>query len=900
MAEPKICGVQYPKELASIAKKADPRDILLANYKELLIERVIIDPQGREIKGRLTKLIQEATKEAQDNRCEGEPLARAIVRCALKKLNFNYNKTTLGGLPQGPAYERPMPDQVGPDQFGHEKVPYPMSDYPGLSYLPVGGLGTPMCEVDYTTCYFKAGHMVQDKAIRIMSVEINGQAYDLSTTPGTYHALYPISERSYDLPIPFSVVQFSPIIPGNYNVSSLPVEIVEVVAENITDQPMTITFTISQENILGWYPQKGEEVEGNPHGNLVWNRQNEGNIAEPIQEGSQVGVLFEKQGDEKAQKDFVRVGAGIAGQIAILSNSIPGQIAIQPVIGQDQNSAGLRMTITLKPGEKINHPIIVAYDDPFYNFQYDPTKPESPGVRMPKYYTRIYGQDGQNAKKIASDALVRYQAWKEKAIEFQRTITADPDLPDFFKQALLNELYVLTETGIWEADQGRLAYLESIDYKMYNTSDVNSYTWALLILFPELEKKDIMELGNLVPLTDPRRRWFGTDRWANIPPAQWKHLYWDMVKQPGAVCHDLGGLLGEGVFPFTNSCNEFNWSNANMWIDLAPKLALRAWRYYTFMKEQTGKEDIEFIRTIYPAIKMALDTLERRWSEKGTHMPISKGIPDTTYDTVVGHGYSPNIATQWLGALEAAAAMAQLVGDQETFDKYKTWYYAGLPAMDKLWNPKGYFNAFVSPDGSTVNENVHSDMLFGEFYLHMIGLNQLVSPERASQALETIYQVNGLAWSDVGEHGPLGLVNLRGPEGQAHGTEQGDEGWTGAMLLNAAYQIKLGMETGNEKLVQNGWNILHGFFNVVYSQSPDSQHWFGRTPEGYANPDDVRYDDKSKKYGNETGRAPKYMRALAIWAVYAALKGNKMPFNIYDEVIPEPEDTFPQPFNGQE
>lgn len=549
----------------------------------------------------------------------------------------------------------------------------------------------------------------------------------------------------------------------------------------------------------------------------------------------------------------------------------------------------------------------MAVDNPYYNFQYDATDPKSPGVRIPKFYTKFYGTDGQNAVKIARDALSRTRSWKQQILDFQKKITGDPALPDFFKQALLNELYVLTETGIWEADRGRFAYLESIDYKMYNTSDVNSYTWAILTLFPELEKKDLLELARLVPLSDPRRRWFGTDRWANIPPAEWKHLYWAPVKDSGAVCHDLGGLFGEGIFPFTNTCNEFNWSNGNMWIDLAPKFALRAWRYYTFMLKQTGKADRDFINSIFPAVKMALNTLERRWGDKKTHIPISKGIPDWTYDTISGHGYTPNVVTQWIGALEAAISMARLVKDYDAAAKYCNWFNNGRYVLDKLWNPKGYYNAFSTPDGSKVNENIHSDMLFGDFYVRMSGLNPVAPKDKAVKALETIYKVSGKKWSEVGNHGPLGIVNLRGPNGEQHKSEQGDEGWTGTMLLNAAYQIKLGQETNNSKLVQNGWEIVHGFFNVVYSHSPDSQHWFGRTPEGYVNPDDMKYDEQKKKYKEgktllngtvvpATGRAPKYMRPLAIWAVYAALKGNKMPFNFYDQTIPDLKDSFPSPF----
>lgn len=935
MVNPITCPVQANQELSSVIIGTDPYHYLLDNYSELLVERVVIDTDGEEIHGRLKGLIQRASADAQENQRAGESFSRAVVRNALRRLNYNFCQTTLGGLATGPAYERAMPDAVSPQNFGHEKVPYPMSDYSQLSYLPVGGLGAPLYEVDSSTFYLRTGHMIQDPiGANNISVSIGNKVYNLADEKGTYYALYPYSERSYNLDIPVSITQFSPVIPGNYIASSMPVEMIELIAHNPTDKPISVTFTVSRENMLGWRPVEGwsvkkskiinlfgkkdiswrklfakpdkenllfkpnakklidkiknerkkkillsllqETQQNKSHALLNWQRDSKNNYSESFSSGTTTGIVFKQKGD---QKKLIRDGMGLAGQISLASNNIPGQVFVSENI--NGNVGSLSITLTLQPGETIKHPVVVAYDNPFYLFQKKVTDPKSHAIRMPKFYTNFYNASGQNAEAIAIDALNNFAGWKGQINAFQDTILDDPALPNFFKQALLNELYILPETGIWEADQGRFAYLEGIDYKMYNTSDVNSYTWAILALFPKLEKNDLLELARLVPLHDPTRHWKGTDRWTKMVPEHYKDLYWGPVKEAGTVCHDLGGFQDNGLFPFTNTCNAFGWSNANMWIDLAPKFALRAWRYYMFIFDQTGERNIQFIKDIYPAVKMSLDTLEKRWADKITHVPKSKGIPDWTYDTISGKGYTPNVVTQWLGALEAAQKMAALVGDDKTLEKYINWFDAGKPVLNKLWNDNGYYNAFSALDGSDPNTSIHSDMLFGDFYARMTGLKPVVPNERASYALRTIYNVNGEAWSKVGNHGPLGLVNLRKFDGTQHRTEQGDEGWTGTMLLNAAYQIRLGKETGNQQLVDNGWKIVHGFYNVVYSNSPDSQHWFGRTPEGYVNPDDLRYNDPKKKYGMESGRAPKYMRALAIWAVYAAVKNNQMPFNIY-------------------
>lgn len=374
MVEGISCVYEMNLELSEVTNDSDPGSVLLSDYLELLKERVIVDNAGREIGNRLSDLLIRAAEDARENQAPEEPFPRAIIRNALRRLNYSYCETTPAGLPTGPAYDRAFPNQVSPQDFGHEKVPYPMSDYSSLSFLPLGGLGTPICEIDYATCYLKEGYMIQDSPIRQMSLKVETpgsrpRTLDLTTAGGTYYGLYPFSERVYDLPFTFSLLQFSPVIPGNYYASSLPVEIMELVAENTTDKPLTLTFTLKQENILGWYPKAGREIPGDPHASLIWNKQNQGDRVTSFGQGNTAGILFTKEGDQRNQ---VRVGSGLAGQIAIatLANSENVQITTR--------GNSLIIKITLQPGEKIKQPITVAYDNPFYNFQYKATDPNSP------------------------------------------------------------------------------------------------------------------------------------------------------------------------------------------------------------------------------------------------------------------------------------------------------------------------------------------------------------------------------------------------------------------------------------------------------------------------------------------------------------------------------------------
>lgn len=54
------------------------------------------------------------------------------------------------------------------------------------------------------------------------------------------------------------------------------------------------------------------------------------------------------------------------------------------------------------------------------------------------------------APEISSYALSRYERWQEDIWRWQSTVLEDPDLPDWYKSALFNELYFVSDGGsVW-------------------------------------------------------------------------------------------------------------------------------------------------------------------------------------------------------------------------------------------------------------------------------------------------------------------------------------------------------------------------------------------------------------------------------------------------------------------
>nr|XP_021410337.1 non-lysosomal glucosylceramidase-like [Lonchura striata domestica] len=125
-----------------------------------------------------------------------------------------------------------------------------------------------------------------------------------------------------------------------------------------------------------------------------------------------------------------------------------------------------------------------------------------------------------------SDAPKHYEEREKKIEAWQNPILENSQLPSWYKSALFNELYFMTDGGtIWVEvppdccaedlqgpagaglshllpvlrEYGRFAYLEGQEYRMYNTYDVHFYaSFALIMLWPKLQislQYDIEEIA---------------------------------------------------------------------------------------------------------------------------------------------------------------------------------------------------------------------------------------------------------------------------------------------------------------------------------------------------------------------------------------------------------------------
>ena len=895
-------AVSAAPALAQDAAAAAARKELGQKYAQLLAEKGVTDEAGREIDGRLDRILAAA-------RANGARTAKDLVKAALADLN--YAAANLAGFPQA-AFDRPIGTRL--EKFGHTIAPTDIEARAEGSGCPVGGIGAGgferLMNGNFSTWFLKLGWMVEDTVWADqfhVFVKSGGRtvAKTLSTTAppassglgawawnypvgkGDYFALYPKSGFSYeenaDLPVKLAVVQFSPILSGNYKETSYPVAVYKWIAQNPTKAPAEVSILLTWENMIGWEAVPARAAAGErPQASSVWDRRSAGNVNEPAADGRSKGILFRRQGQN------VRTGNAMSGSMAIAALEDPGKVRVSvqaafdprgdgadvwtrfaadgsldvsrtsaPAAPGQGTGAAVAVTFTLKPGERLEVPFAIAWDMPYYEFE--------TGARNKKKYAAYFGDGGTSAFRIAAEGLVRAGEW-EKAIDaWQKPSLTNPALPDWFRQALLNELYVLTETSIWDATTNLHSYLESADYLMYGTTDVDSYCWQVLRLWPELETTHMSYLAGTIPLEDASFRAYQyAVTFPDEVPADKKGYYWNTIKQAGMVPHDLGSPRKR---PWV-ILNGFDWQNANYWKDINPKFPLRAYRDFL----ATGSVDIGFLMKMFQASVGALDTLESRFGDKISHVPLNEGIPDQTYDTWKMQGESAYVGLLWLAGLKATVRMGETLasrglaraGDldiREIIVKYKGWFESGRSSLRKLWDERaGYFHIDATKD------DIMTDQLFGVWYADMLGLeaggrDPIVPRADVQRALRTIYDKNVLGFGG----GVMGAVNGRKAGGGQLRSQQGDEVWVGTAYAFAANLVLNG-------LVDEAMHTAYGLYHVVYS--PYGQGYFFKTPEAYLDPDEALWNDPSAKYGEKTFRAMKYMRPGAVWALYEALRKN--------------------------
>ena len=486
------------------------------------------------------------------------------------------------------------------------------------------------------------------------------------------------------------------------------------------------------------------------------------------------------------------------------------------------------MQCRLEPGESIEIPMVISWDLPVTAF--------ATGSQALRRYTDFFGRDATHAAAIAAEALRDWRIWREQIQAWQQPVLDRTDLPEALRMALFNELYDLCSGGsLWSSASpqdpvGRFGVLECLDYAWYESLDVRLYgSLALLQLWPELDKAVLRSFARAIPAADPTPRpigWYFTQGKGRVEAAR---------KVKGATPHDLGAP-NERPWDATNYTA---YQDCNLWKDLASDYVLQVWR--TFKLAPSG-EDISFLAECWPAAVEALRYL-KTFDANDDGLPDNGGAPDQTFDDWPLKGVSAYFGALWIAALEAALAIAQQLQLSTGLDtsseqqEFSSWLAQSRANFDTLlWN--GEYYDIDAESGTPV---VMADQLCGDFYARLLGLPAVVSEANSRSTLKAVRE----ACFESFAGGQLGVANGLRRDGtplDPNGTHP-LEVWTGINFGIASYYRLMG-ET------QTALAITTAVVQQVYSGGLQF-----RTPEAIT--------------GVNTFRACHYLRAMAIWGLWA-------------------------------
>jgi len=650
-----------------------------------------------------------------------------------------------------------------------------------------------------------------------------------------YCALYPRAWTVYNIPeVGVRVIcrQVSPIIPKNYSESCLPTSVFVFSVENNSERDLRVAITFTFKNGTG---SKKDKKGG------VW--------TEPFTKTGCKGVVIHQQIRNQPLNYCLAAKQSGENHVSWCSAFDPygtGEQVWEPLRGVGLLDSANTITQKTRKGEEVaaavssrvqvpkhesrNLEICLSWDNPKIKFR-------NGKKEHTRYYTRYFSSNGTAGPDICDHALSNFCRWEEDIEAWQEPILADSSLPDWFKSAIFNELYFLADGGsVWlEIDEGerlmktdlrheygRWGYLESHEYRMYNTYDVHYYaSWALIDLFPGLQLS--LQL-DILDWSDREDKELMTELYGGKR---------NFRKVANAVPHDLGDPEEE---PWVK-VNSYTIHDVSEWKDLNLKMVIQVWRDVMWVSEKEGKLLLD--RALPTCTKLMEQALT--WDLDGDGLIENGGKPDQTFDSWVMTGPSAYCGGLWLSALSCMADLCDRAGVVGNWKEKLA--LAESAYVNKLWNGK-FFNFDKSERGDKV---IMADQLAGYWYRKLQDKNEdqpFLDKDKVNCCLKTIFEHNVMKFCD----GNMGAVNGMLTSGEIdRSTVQSEEVWTGVTYGLASLMLC-------ENLHDEAFKTAEGVYKTVYEN----------IGLGFETPEAL--------YEKKHYRAIGYMRPLSIWAMSIALR----------------------------
>ncbi|UCH33244.1 MAG: hypothetical protein JSV65_11740 [Armatimonadota bacterium] len=418
-------------------------------------------------------------------------------------------------------------------------------------------------------------------------------------------------------------------------------------------------------------------------------------------------------------------------------------------------------TLHLKPGRSGELRFVLAW---FY-----PDARDSAGRFVGHQYANWFDGSLAVAKHVAGN-----WDWLARRVgEWQDRIYDDPRLPDWLKDQLVNSLYSLARNTSWLKD-GRFTHSESFVGCPITETIVCRFYGSIPIaaFFPELEKNTMRQF----------------------------------------IRHQRG----DGAIPFAFGGGE-NWDAPyyeTQQIINSSEFVLMARRDYFWW------HDREWAGEVYPAVKKAV-AFARTLDTDGDGL-INDELSRQYYDCWQFHGAASYTGGIWLAALKAAAALAQVEGDNAFREECEALFEQARASFErKLWTGS-YYRLWHDTAANTRSDTCLAAQLTGQWYAYLCGLGEILSREHVIAALEHINRANGAGdvWALVNGVTPDGSRDTTGTNGHSHTATLG-ETWCYAATCIYAGRPDLGLPRA-QRLAENIALRQRRTWDTTWNLDPDS------------------------------------------------------------------------------
>jgi non-lysosomal glucosylceramidase len=659
---------------------------------------------------------------------------------------------------------------------------------------------------------------------------------------------YPIATIRFDdddVPLEITLEAFNPMVPHDAACSGLPVAIFLWRLRNRNDSPVDLTLAFSVTNPIGAVATGTVDIDTDELSMLLSGPSLGGNLSQWCEDRGVRGLRLGSTSISPAS-----VGAGTmavatswpettflerwerAGwydplesfwEVFRSTGRFADQRAYDPSPQGRSDVSTLGLCASLAPGEAVTLPVVLTWHFPNLVNYWDTESPAL-GARLGNWYACQH----EDAWAVAVEALGRLDELVTRTWTFRDTLFAST-LPEVVLDALSSQMSTLRTATCLRTEDGAFHAFEGCNDTEgscpMDCTHVWNYEQTLAHLFPALERS--MRETDFLVSTRPD----GNMAFRSILPTslgeRWEYL-------PSA-----DGQLG---------------------------CILKLYREWQLCG------DTDWLRSLWPQAKRALE-----WSWRGglwdaDRDGVLEGEQHVTYDIEL---FGPNTmtGTLYLGALKAAARMAEELGDREASDLYRSLLRQGAEKLDALlWNGAYYEQRVPQSISQTLRERpawnptpLHpgedqpryqygsgclSDQLLGQWFCHVVGLGYILPEAHVRSAVSAVFRHN---WrDDLSRHencqrtfalnDEAGLLLCTWPrEGRPrYPFPYADEVWTGVEYQVAAHLVY-------EGLVAEALAVVEGVR--------------------------ARHDGVRRNPWDEFECGHHYARALASWSLLLALSG---------------------------